>query len=215
MSEVSSMASNLLVSWAGAAARRLVGAMVLASILGIAGCTAKHAVVVPAPNATLASAPNSAQGSDEGVTVVLQANAWDDFPQTLDRDLIPLRVTIRNQSGHPLAVRYDNFVLIATDNHRYTDIPPYQIKGNTYERLSPYWAYSDAYYIDVHLPTEAMLQQSISQGVVADSAETSGFLYFHMPTERQPAITFSTILVDALTGQRFGSIDVPLRIEWF
>jgi len=189
--------------------------MVLASILGIAGCTAKRAVVVPAPNATLASVPNSAQGSDNGVTVVLQANAWDDFPQTLDRDLIPLRVTIRNQSGHPLAVRYDNFVLIATDNRRYSDIPPYQIKGNTYERLSPYWAYSDAYYIDVHLPTEAMLQQSISQGVVADSAETSGFLYFQMPAEKQPTITFSAVLVDARTGQRFGSIDVPLRIEWF
>jgi len=189
--------------------------MVLASVLSIAGCTAKRAVVVPAPNATLASAPNSAQGSDKGITVVLQANACDDFPQTLDRDLIPLRVTIENRSGRPLAVRYDDFVLIAADNRRYSDIPPDQIKGNTYERLSPYWAYSDAYYVDVRLPTEAMLQQAMSQGVVADSAETSGFLYFHTPTERPTAITFSAVLVDARTGQRFGSIDVPLRIEWF
>ena len=209
------MASNLLVSRDGVAARRLVVAMVLACVFSIAGCAAKRAVVVPAPDATLASLPNSAQGTDKGVIIVLQANAWHDFPQTLDRELIPLRVTIQNHSGRPLAVRYDDFVLVGMDNHRYSGIPPDQIKGNNYERLSPYWAYSDAYYVDVRLPTEAMLQQSISQGVVADSAETSGFLYFHMPTERQPTITFSAVLVDARTGQRFGSIDVPLRIEWF
>jgi len=210
------MATNFLASQDRVTPRRLAGAIVLASVFSIAGCAAERAVLVPAPNATLASEPGSAQGSDKGVTVIVQANAWNDFPRGLERDLVPLRVTISNHTGRPLALRYDNFVLIAADNRRYSDIPPDQIKGNDFERLGPYWAYSDAYYpVDVRLPTEAMLQQAISQGVVADSAETSGFLYFPTPTEKSPAITFSAALVDARTGETFGVIDVPLRVEWF
>ena len=210
------MATNFLASQDRVTPRRLAGAIVLTSIFSIAGCAAERAVVVPAPNATLASEPGSAQGSDKGVTVIVQANAWNDFPRGLERDLVPLRVTISNHTGRPLALRYDNFVLIAADNRRYSDIPPDQIKGNDFERLAPYWAYSDAYYpIDVRLPTEAMLQQAISQGVVDDRAETSGFLYFPTPTEKSPAITFSAALVDARTGETFGVIDVPLRVEWF
>jgi len=112
-------------------------------------------------------------------------------------------------------VRYDDFVLIAADNRRYSDIPPDQIKGNTYERLSPYWAYSDAYYVDVRLPTEACFSKrclKVSSLIAQRPADSSTF------TRRRKGrlqFTFSAVLVDARTGQRFGSIDVPLRIEWF
>jgi len=54
-----------------------------------------------------------------------------------------------------------------------------------------------------------------SQGVVADSAD-QWILYFHMPTGRQPAITFRPILVRRPhLGRDSQHRPVPLRIEWF
>ena len=194
-------------------AQRFPAAMVLAFVFGMIGCAAKHVVLVPAPTATLAAQPNSAQGSSQGVSVLVQADAWNSYPPTLDRELIPIKVTIQNESGHDLAVRYEDFVLIAANNRRYGDIHPDQIRGYDYEHLEPYWAYSDAGYAEVRLPTEAMLKQAMSQGVVTTGGEINGFLYFPRPSKIPQAITFSAALVDAHTRQKFGEIAVPLVVK--
>src|SRR5579864_4708747 len=135
-----------LISMDSIVAKWIGSAMLLALIFGTVGCAAKRVVLVPVTNANLAPQPDSAQGSSQGVSVQLRANAWDDDPKTLDKDLVPMEITIQNDSGRPLAIRYEDFALIAADNRRYSDIPPYQIVGDSYEHLQPYWAYSDAYY---------------------------------------------------------------------
>ena len=191
------------------------GAMLIALIRGTFGCAAKRVVLVMAPNATLAPQPNSAQGSYQGVSVFLRANAWNKDPKTLARDLVPIKVTIQNDSGRPLAIRCEDFTLITTDNRRYCDIPPYRIKGASYEKLQPYWAYSGAYYAAVRLPTEAMLQEGISEGVVADHGRVTGFLYFQNPVGSSQGLAFNAILVDMRTGQSFGQVVVPFAVKEF
>src|SRR6201993_2137401 len=197
------------------AAKQIGSAMLLALFFGTVGCAAKRVVLVPAVNANLAPQPNSAQGSSQGVSIQLRANAWDDDPKTLDQDLVPMEITIQNDSGRPLAIRYEDFLLIGANNHRYSDIPPYQIAGDSYKHLQPYWAYSDAYYSAVRLPTKAMLQDAISEGVVADHGRTTGFLYFTKPREQSQQLAFHATLVDMHTGQEFGEIVVPLAMKVF
>ena len=204
---------HFLISQSRIGAQFLRAAMLLAFVFGMIGCTAKHVVLVPAPNATLAAQPNSAQGSSQGVSVLVQANAWNGYPPTLDRGLVPIKITIQNDSGRDLAIRYEDFVLIAANNRRYDDIHPDQIKGYDYEHLEPYWAYSDAEYAEVRLPTEAMLKQAMSEGVVSTGGEVNGFLYFPRPSQMPQAITFSAALVDANTRQKFGEIVVPLIVK--
>jgi len=195
-------------------AKRLRAALLLTCLFSMIGCTAKRVVLAPAPNATLAAQPNSAEGSSQGVSVLLQADAWEGYPRTLDKDLIPIKVTIQNNSGHDIAIRYDDFVLIAANDRRYSDIPPDQIKGHSRQPLEPYWAYSEAEQrVEVQLPTDAMLKQAISEGVVPPGGETSGFLYFPRPSEIPQNITFSATLVDAHTEQKFGGIVVPLLVK--
>ena len=63
------------------------------------GCTAKRVALVPAPSAILAAEPNSAGRSSQGLSVLLQANDWNEYPQGLDGDLVPIKVTIRNNRG--------------------------------------------------------------------------------------------------------------------
>ena len=196
-------------------ARRVRAVALLVVVFSMIGCTAKRVVLVPAPNATLAARPNSAEGSSQGVSVLLQADAWDGYPRTLDRNLIPIKVTVQNSSDHDVAIRYQDFVLIASGDRRYSDIPPDQIRGFSGEALQPYWAYSEAEkHVEVQqLPTESMLKQAMSEGVVARGTETSGFLYFPRPSKLPNEITFSVILVDAHTKQRFADIVVPLVLR--
>jgi hypothetical protein len=204
-----------LISMDSIVAKWIGSAVLLALIFGTVGCAAKRVVLVPATNANLAPQPDSAQGSSQGVSVQLRANAWDDDPKTLDKDLVPMEITIQNDSGRPLAIRYEDFALIAADNRRYSDIPPYQIVGDSYEHLQPYWAYSDAYYSAVRLPTEAMLQDAMSEGVVADHGRITGFLYFTKPTGQSQQLVFHATLVDMRTGTSFGEIVVPLAMKVF
>ena len=206
---------DFLISLGGIAPKWIGSTTLLALIFSTAGCAAKHVVVVPAANARLAPQPNSVQGSSQGVLVQLRANAWDDDPKTLDQDLVPMEVTIHNDSGRPLAIRYEDFALIGADNRRYSDIPPYQIAGDSYQHLQPYWAYSDAYYSAERLPTRAMLQDAISEGVVPSHGSSTGFLYFAKPTGPSQQLAFQATLVDMRTGQKFGEIVVPLAMKVF
>ena len=188
--------------------------MLLMFAFSMVGCTAKRVVLFPAPDAKLAAEPNSAQASDQGVSVLLQANAWDEYPRGLEREFIPLKVTIRNGGGHDIAIRYEDFVLVTANNDYYRDMPPDQIKGYSRERLEPYWAYSDAEQrAEVRLPTDAMVKQAMSEGIVVPGGETSGFLYFPRPAQLPLKITFRVALVDADTKERFGSIAVPLVVR--
>ncbi len=100
---------HFLASQHSIGAKQIGSAMLLASVFGTVGCVTKRVVLVPATNANLAPQPNSAQGSSQGVSIQLRANAWNDNPKTLDKDLVSMEITIQNESGHPLAIRYENF----------------------------------------------------------------------------------------------------------
>jgi hypothetical protein len=206
---------NFLISVDSIVATGIGCALLLVLIFSTGGCAAKHMVLLPATNAILAPQPNSAQGSSQGVSVQLRANAWDDDPKTLDKDLVPMEITIQNDSGRPLAIRYEDFSLVAADDHRYSDIAPYRIAGDSYEHLQPYWAYSDAYYSAVRLPTTAMLHDAMSEGVVADHGGITGFLYFTKPSGQSQQLAFHATLVDIRTGKRFGEIVIPLAMKVF
>jgi hypothetical protein len=190
----------------------IASAFLLVAGLGTVGCATKREVLVPAPSALLAPQPNSAEASDSGVQIVVQTNAWDGYPRDLNADVIPLKITIRNHGRRPLAIRYGNFTLV-TEDRRYADIPPYEITGHTYEHLQPRWAYSNAEYVSVPLPTKEMLERSISEGIVSRDETAGGFLYFHKPAPGSQTLSFRTVLVDADTGQTFGSIVVPLALR--
>lgn len=186
---------------------------VLAAAVLAAGCSEKREVVVPAPNAFLGSEPQSAAGSDQGVKVVVETNSWDGYPRELSERVIVLKVTIENHSPRPVEIRYNNLSLTAAHSHRYSDIPPYGVSGRTHERLEPEWAYSDAEYFSVPLPTEEMIQKAIAEGTIAAGQTTTGFLYFQKPPQKPQDISFRAILVDAQTGERFGRVEVPLLVK--
>jgi hypothetical protein len=116
--------------------QRTLSLIVLAgALLLIAGCAEKRVVLVPAPNAPIEN--NAVVGQNAGVTMLVQPNAWQGPPADLPDYVTPLKVTIRNNSGHPLRIAYDQFVLVGPDNRRYAALPPTDIRAGYGEARQP------------------------------------------------------------------------------
>lgn len=62
------------------------------------------------------------------------------------------------------------------------------------------------------LPSEDMLRQAIPEGVIESTGSLAGFLYFQEVSETTPRVNFAFELVDAKTGETFGTLRVPFVV---
>ena len=63
------------------------------------------------------------------------------------------------------------------------------------------------------LPTEDMLAKGIPEGVLEPKGHISGFLYFDKLPENLERVTFEADLVNAQTGDLFGTIRIPFLVR--
>jgi len=95
-----------------------------------------------------------------------------------------------------------------------------------YRMATPYWApwdgpfafdsiYYGRYYPlwRVPLPTEDMLRKAIAEGALDDGGSLSGFLYFQRVGGNVNRVNFNFDLVDARTGETFGTIRIPFIVK--
>jgi hypothetical protein len=95
--------------------------------------------------------------------------------------------------------------------------------GFGYNGLSPWpyaWAPDYGYYgmyypymKRIKLPTRSMLRKAIPEGVIENNGFVSGFLYFQKPDVGREQLEFTAKLVDARTGQQFGTIQIPFIVQ--
>jgi hypothetical protein len=89
-----------------------------------AACASGRPQLTPSPRATAsAAAPGAVRSEDGGVELIAQVDAWPGDPR-LARDVIPMRVVIRNGSPEQLRLRYDDIMLVAADGSHYAALPP-------------------------------------------------------------------------------------------
>jgi hypothetical protein len=62
------------------------------------------------------------------------------------------------------------------------------------------------------LPSPDMLQQAFTEGPLEDGQIRKGFLYFEEPLRLDDHVTLKVKLVDAATGEPFGSLSVPFDV---
>ncbi len=63
------------------------------------------------------------------------------------------------------------------------------------------------------LPTRDMLRRALPEGTLENGGIISGFLYFQDVGEREARVTLQARLVDAHTGEPFGTLSIPFRVE--
>ncbi|MFW6040090.1 MAG: hypothetical protein ACOC9N_03335, partial [Gemmatimonadota bacterium] len=114
-----------------------------------AGCGGR-AELEPGPGAQPAP-PGPGGGAAttvDGVTVVARTEAWSGFPTRLE-EVTPVQVTIENESGRPLRVRYERIVLAAPTGQSYRAIPPFDVRGRERERVDGFRR--DGFFVAPHL----------------------------------------------------------------
>jgi hypothetical protein len=110
---------------------------VVLSALAVGAC-AHEKVLQPAAGAALAPGlQNVAEATTAGVTVRVAGDSWKGDPQDLEGLFTPVRVTIRNQSGKTLRVRYSDFRVSGATGFHYAAIPPDKAQRSLSIREAP------------------------------------------------------------------------------
>ncbi|QAT81969.1 hypothetical protein EJ065_0360 [Corallococcus coralloides] len=69
------------------------------------------------------------------------------------------------------------------------------------------------YHYEQPLPTEDMLNNALPEGTLEPGGTQEGFLYFQGVAHRENAVTLQLRLVDAQTGEPFGSLGIPFQVS--
>jgi hypothetical protein len=63
------------------------------------------------------------------------------------------------------------------------------------------------------LPSRDMLRQALPEGTLENGGTLTGFLYFQDVSEREGRVTLQARLVDANTGEQFGTLSIPFDVR--
>ncbi len=91
-----------------------------------------------------------------------------------------------------------------------------------YPGLAPWpygFAYDPLYYDQFYgtwperLPTKDMINKALPEGALQDNGKLGGFIYFQGVGDRDSRVKFEMNLVDATTGQSFGTASIPFAVS--
>jgi hypothetical protein len=107
--------------------RRAKPALLLLFTLALVACSTT--TLSPGPGVrTQAGAANVAVSNVDGVSMSVQADAWQGDP-TVRARVQPIRVTINNDGDSPIRIRYSDFALIGPTGRRFAALPPFRVEG--------------------------------------------------------------------------------------
>jgi len=76
------------------------------------------------------------------------------------------------------------------------------------------WGYYPSYYVwQESLPTANMISKALPEGVLEDGGKVQGFVYFQKLPKDATGATLIYDLVDADTGQTFGTLHIPFTAK--
>jgi hypothetical protein len=108
-----------------------------------------HGALIPAPSASLVpNAPTAAFSVVEGVRCSANVGAWTARDGELPEFVVPVKVRIKNASGKPIQVLYEDFVLLGKKGRAYRPIPVLPIGAEERKRIprfDPLYASSKFY----------------------------------------------------------------------
>jgi hypothetical protein len=58
-----------------------------------------------------------------------------------------------------------------------------------------------------------MLRRALPEGTLEPGGTVTGFIYFQGVSEREGSVTLQARLVDARTGEQFGTLSIPFGVR--
>jgi hypothetical protein len=194
-----------------------------------AGCAHQGESRSPSSEAPLAR-NTGAVAERDGVRLVVLGERWTGQPQDIERFFHPMEIRLENHSGRPLSLRYEHFVLVGEERvHAIApgDLPrvasaksPRIYRNPDMEsvrrssrqaalasRPTPRHEPHDASHVSY---TPEILQESFREGPLENGRTRDGFIYFDQRQLAERPVAFQIRLVDAHTGEDFGTLSLPL-----
>lgn len=123
--------------------RSTVRKIALAAAVSL-GCG--HGTLVPASSARIVpDAPTAAYSVAEGVRCSANVGAWNGRENEIPSFVVPVKVRIKNTSGQPIRVLYEDFALIGRKGRTYHPVPVLPVDAGARKRipsLNPIYASS-------------------------------------------------------------------------
>jgi hypothetical protein len=136
--------------------------------LGLCGCG--HGSLVPAPSAKVISgAPNAAFLEIAGVSCSADTGAWPERAAKPPDGVVPVKVRVRNQSGKPIRLLAEDFVLLGKSGQKYRPIPVLPLDAENPPRLTPVFA-SVKFYVAPRFRAAYPTLEPWSSGLERDQA---------------------------------------------
>jgi hypothetical protein len=119
--------------WQSALTGRIIGVL---AILAIAVGACGHGTLVPASSAQVVpNAPTAAFSEVEGVRCSANVGAWRGRDDEIPGFVVPVKVRIKNGSGRPIRVLYEDFVLTGKKGRSYRPIPVLPMDADARKRI--------------------------------------------------------------------------------
>lgn len=115
----------------------------MSAVVVLSACVQPKALA-PGPSAKKTS-ESAAETRVAGIHVAVDGDAWKGSPPT-SGELVPVLVTLNNESGHPLKISYDSFSLNLSGGFHLLPLPPYRVAQQATVESTP--VYPDFYYSD-------------------------------------------------------------------
>jgi hypothetical protein len=108
----------------------------LVAAASLASCG--HGALAPASSArVVADAPTAAFSVAEGIRCSANVGAWNGREGELPRFVVPVKVRIKNDSGKPIRVLYEEFALLGKKGRSYRPIPVLPIDDQARKAVQP------------------------------------------------------------------------------
>lgn len=117
----------------------------LLPLLLLTACASRYATLAPSGD----SRATRVSASSSGVAVVARPNVWVGNPPRLEA-VLPLRVSIDNDSGRELRIRYDAFTLSTDAGKELAALPPFDIEATEVEPIRVSGIRYDRFHIAPH-----------------------------------------------------------------
>jgi hypothetical protein len=183
---------------------RRAAALLTLVVLGLAaGCATVRPVPLPEGGAVDA-ARSSVTQTQGGVTVTVRARAWTGSPGDLEFYVLPLHLTVRNDTGAAITVEGRDIVLLDDEGRQYNALQPAEVAqllqaqarapvvfapwpyrrslgwpyfyDPFYDPLGGWWWYPPRYQ-----PVHDVFGLALRPGVLRPGARLEGFVYFPPP----------------------------------
>lgn len=108
------------------------------------------------------------------------------------------------------AFYHNNFLIAPYYSSIYKDLAvyngPYFYDPHYYKRYFAFWG-------EMGFPTQEMREKSLPEGVLKHSGRIVGFIFFEKVSSKISLVNLQAKLIDAKSGNTFGTITIPFRVK--